>query len=203
MDGFNFPEVPDAVEALKKKVEDTVAHKYEVVEYSDFLKDMVGTTLDGIDEPEQLSSEDEDNVEMISDKVEDIQQKLHKKVLPLLSRHILQTKGENSTIRAFVAVSIAKVIRKLPVDLFSLHLQKLINLIVVKGLREKDLNTREKARKSLLKVIDEVSPRFLTLILQEMGNNLTRGFQLHVYLYTVHYVFNYMKEQMVSGQITT
>jgi U3 small nucleolar RNA-associated protein 20 len=140
---------------------------------------------------------------MISDKVEDIQSKLHKKVLPFLNRHILQTKGENTTIRAFVAVSIAKVIRKLPVDLFSLHLQKLVNLIVVKGLREKDLNTREKARKALIKVIGEVSPRFLTLILQEMGNNLNRGFQLHVYLYTVHYVFNYMKDQMVSGQVTT
>jgi len=77
----------------------------------------------------------------------------------------LQTKGENTTIRSFVAVSIAKVIRKLPVEQFSLYLQKLINLIVVKGLREKDLNTREKARKSLIKVIKEVSPRFLSLIL--------------------------------------
>jgi hypothetical protein len=66
-------------------------------------------------------------------------------------------------------------------------------------LREKDLNTREKARKALIKVIGEVSPRFLTLILQEMGNNLDRGFQLHVYLYTVHYVFNYMKDQMKAG----
>lgn len=47
---------------------------------------------------------------------------------------------------------------------------------MVKGLREKDLNTREKARKALIKVIGEVSPRFLTLILQEMGNNLNRGF---------------------------
>jgi hypothetical protein len=75
----------------------------------------------------------------------------------------------------------------------------LINTIVVKGLREKDLNTREKARKALIKVIGEVSPRFLTLILQEMGNNLDRGFQLHVYLYTVHYVFNYMKDQMKAG----
>ena len=61
------------------------------------------------------------------------------------------------------------------------------------------MNTREKARKALIKVIGEVSPRFLTLILQEMGNNLDRGFQLHVYLYTVHYVFNYMKDQMKAG----
>lgn len=72
LDGFNFPEVPDAVESLKKKVEDKVDHKYEVVEYSDFLKEMVGTTLDDFDEPNEFLSEDEDNAEMISDKVEDI-----------------------------------------------------------------------------------------------------------------------------------
>jgi len=47
---------------------------------------------------------------------------------------------------------------------------------VVKGLREKDLNSREKARKSLVKVVDEVSSRFLTLIFQEMQSNLDRGY---------------------------
>ena len=57
-----------------------------------------------------------------------------------------------------------------------MHLKKLVNLIVVKGLRTKDLNAREKARKALIKIIQEVSPRFLTLIIQEMGNNLDRGF---------------------------
>lgn len=93
-------------------------------------------------------------------------------------------------------MSIAKVIRHLPVEQFTLYLQKLVNLIVIKGLRVKDLNTREKARKALLKVIEEVSPRFMTMIMQELGNNLNRGFQLHVYLYTVHYIFNLMKEKM-------
>lgn len=74
-----------------------------------------------------------------------------------------------------------------------------MNLIVTKGLREKDLNTREKARKALVKVINEVSPRFLTLIFQEMQNNLNRGFQLHVYLYTVHYVLNHLTEEGSVG----
>lgn len=105
-----------------------------------------------------------------------IQKRLQKKVLPILQRHLTQQKKDTATIRSYVAVTIAKVIRKLPVDQFKLHLQKLINLIVVKGLREKDLFTREKARKSMMKVIDEVSPRFITLIVQEMGNNLNRGF---------------------------
>lgn len=74
---------------------------------------------------------------------------------------------------------------------------------MIKGLRQKELNTRDKARRALLKVIEEVSPRFMTLIIQEMGNNLTRGFQMHVYLYTVHYTFNMMKEKMKVGQVTT
>jgi len=59
-------------------------------------------------------------------------------------------------------------------------------LIVVQGLRSKDLSHREKARKALVKLVDEVSPRFLTVIFDEMKAQLTRGFQLHVYLFTVH-----------------
>ena len=64
-------------------------------------------------------------------------------------------------MRSFVAVAIAKIIRKLPIQFFKSQLQKLVNLIVVKGLRAGDLNVREKARKSLIKVMEEVSPRFL------------------------------------------
>lgn len=46
LDGFNFPEVPDAVQVLMKRSEEQVAVKKEdIVEYSSFLKDMVGNTL--------------------------------------------------------------------------------------------------------------------------------------------------------------
>lgn len=55
-------------------------------------------------------------------------------------------------------------------------MHKLVNLIVIKGLRTKDLNARDKARKALVKVIVEVTPKFLSMILKEMQNNLTRGF---------------------------
>ena len=61
-------------------------------------------------------------------------------------------------------------------------------MIVTQGLRSRELNAREKARKALVKVIEEVSPRFLTLIFTEMQDLLNRGYQLHVHLYTVHYI---------------
>jgi len=71
-------------------------------------------------------------------------------------------------IRSFVAVSIAKIIRRLPVQQFTLYLHKLINLIVIKGLRTKELNSRDKARKALVKVMVEVSPKFMSMALKEM-----------------------------------
>jgi len=66
---------------------------------------------------------------------------------------------------------------------------------VVKGLREKDINTREKGRKALVKVTQEVSPKFLFLIVREMQDNLTRGFQLHVYLYSVHHLLAHLQKE--------
>ena len=46
MDGFNFPDVPDAISLLQKSVEEKYNRKpNEIVEYSDFLKDFVGSSL--------------------------------------------------------------------------------------------------------------------------------------------------------------
>lgn len=79
LEGFNFPEVPDAVALLQKTAEETVAHKYEIVEYSDFLKEFVGKTLDEPDsehsdsDNENSEQEQPANVEMTSAKLEDIQ----------------------------------------------------------------------------------------------------------------------------------
>ena len=69
-------------------------------------------------------------------------------------------------IRSFVAVAIAKIIRKLPIQFFRSQLQKLVNQIVVRGLRSPDLNVREKGRKAMIKVLEEVSPRFLQIFFE-------------------------------------
>lgn len=89
----------------------------------------------------------------------------------------------------------------------------MINLIVNKGLRSSDLNIREKARRALIKVLAEVSPRFLQIVFNELSNNLNRGFHAHVNLYTVHYVLNHLtgknkageqfEEKLQPGQITS
>ena len=71
---------------------------------------------------------------------------------------------------------------------------------MVKGLRAGDLAVREKARKALIKVLGEVSPQFLQIVFNELNDNLTKGYQLHVHLYTIHYVLNHLTGSNIAGE---
>lgn len=117
--------------------------------------------------------------------------KLQKQILPILERHLAEEgqQRENSAeshFRSFVVVCYAKTIRKLKTSVFNTLLHKLINAVVVHGLRARELSYREKARKALARLIEEVSPRFLSAVFEEMRSQLTRGFQQHVYLFSLH-----------------
>ena len=72
LDGFNFADVPDAVLLLYKQAEEKVAHKFEVVDYSDFLKDLVGNTLDESESSVSEHESSDNDVEMVSSGVGDI-----------------------------------------------------------------------------------------------------------------------------------
>lgn len=102
---------------------------------------------------EQNDAEPEENSQ---ERVEQIQSKIEKQVLPIIERHLSEEgagkREDNSSdcrFRSFVVVCYAKAIRKLPVHSFRRHLQKLVNMIVVNGLRTRELSYREKARKAL------------------------------------------------------
>jgi hypothetical protein len=65
LDGFNFPDVPDAITLLQKTVEEKYNRRpNEIVEYSDFLKEFVGSSiLDGFESEEGSGSEQSDEEE--------------------------------------------------------------------------------------------------------------------------------------------
>jgi hypothetical protein len=73
-------------------------------------------------------------------------------------------------------VAITKVLRRLPVEKFHSGLTKLILQIVTVGLRSRDLASREKARKALVRLVNEISPEFLEVIFKEMKMHLLKGF---------------------------
>lgn len=108
--------------------------------------------------------------------VQTIQAKILKSVLPVLSRHLTEegtrskslddakrsVANDSKHFRSFAVVCYAKAIRQLEQPVFHRHLRKLVNMIVVQGLRSRELSYREKARKSLLKLAAELGPRYLS-----------------------------------------
>lgn len=83
-------------------------------------------------------------------------------------------KPDTPTIRSYVVVSIMKAIRKLPVGIFQNQFRKLVSTIVSKGLRQRDIACRDKGRKALLKLAEELSPRpqILLVIFSELKEQL-------------------------------
>ena len=139
-----------------------------------------------VEEAEKEEKEEKKEVSKFSDKkarsetltkkkISEMQLKLLRKILPTLESHMFDT-NDKLAVRSFVTVCYAKIIRKLPTRNFTQSLHKMVNLIVTQGLRSKNLSHREKARKALVRLIEEVSPMFLSLIFEEMKTQLTKGF---------------------------
>ena len=69
-------------------------------------------------------------------------------------------------VRSFVVLAVVKTLRHLPVPAFQYGLGKIMSTVVSKGLRSRDIGSREKSRKALLKVIEELKPKmFLPLLI--------------------------------------
>lgn len=128
-----------------------------------------------------------------------------KSVLPVLSRHLTEegtrskshslddaktAANDNKHFRSFAVVCYAKAIRQLEPSVFHRHLRKLVNMVVVQGLRSRELSYREKARKSLLKLASELGAKYLAQIFDEMRTQLIKGFQEHVYLFSMHWLLD-------------
>jgi len=127
------------------------------------------------EQPEAVKIQKPKQEILTNDKIVEIQLKLLRKVLPNLEQHMSDSKDKNA-IRSFVVVCYAKIIRKLPVKNFQQCLHKVVNQIVVKGLRSRELSHREKARKALVKLVKEVTPIFLPKIFEEMKTQLEKGY---------------------------
>ena len=46
-----------------------------------------------------------------------------------------------------------------------------------------------------MRVVGELSPKILSLVFEEMKGALTKGFQQHVYLYSVHHLLAALQEE--------
>lgn len=84
--------------------------------------------------------------------------------------------NEPKHFRSFAVLCYVKAIKHLDVSIFRRHLNKLIGMVVLQGLKTRELNYREKARKALLKLLVELGPNYIELVFDSMRNLLLKGF---------------------------
>lgn len=112
---------------------------------------------------------------------------LKKGILGPLKRN-MTGKDENTgeqVVKPEVAIAVVKLIRKFPIETFNSELIGTVHKIC-KCLKAKDLKLRDVARNTLCKLIRELGPFFLGMLVKEVAFHCNRGFEIHVRNFTVY-----------------
>lgn len=64
-------------------------------------------------------------------------------------------------------------------------------------------SVRRVARETLQKIMITLGPKYLSLLLEEMTPLLSRGYQVHVLVFTVHGVLNCLKDMYEPKDLDT
>lgn len=88
-------------------------------------------------------------------------------------------------LRVPIALAIVKLLQKLPGDALKQNLTGVLLKVCV-FLRSKIESTRRAARETMLEVLIVLGTGYLHKILTELCQLLTRGYQMHVLIFTVH-----------------
>nr|XP_029728237.1 small subunit processome component 20 homolog isoform X2 [Aedes albopictus] len=94
-----------------------------------------------------------------------------------------------------VAIAIVKLLQKLPSKFMDLNLPKLL-MKVINFLKSNLKQVRSIARETLKNMLLSVGPSLLRIILENLTAILSRGFQQHVMVVTVHTLLDAVKDQL-------
>lgn len=60
---------------------------------------------------------------------------------------------------------------------------------------------RESARKSIIEIVRLLGSDCLPIVLNDLRQNLTRGYQVHVMIYTVHCIIACLQDRLEPGDL--
>lgn len=103
-------------------------------------------------------------------------------------------------LRIPIALALVKLLKKLPVSVLESNLPGVLYK-VCHMLKSRSFTIRELTRKTLCSMAVELGPRYLPFMIREMRSILTRGYQIHVLIFTVHALLNVLSEILVPGDL--
>ncbi|KAK7480717.1 hypothetical protein BaRGS_00028085, partial [Batillaria attramentaria] len=107
---------------------------------------------------------------------------------------------DEEILRVPIAMAMIKLLQKLPSGALEHKLPGIL-LRVCNFLKSRAQDIRMTARDTLVKAVQSLGPRFLPFIIKEMRAVLTRGYQLHVLSFSVHYILRNMLTLLKPGDL--
>ncbi|CAI5441423.1 unnamed protein product [Caenorhabditis angaria] len=104
--------------------------------------------------------------------------------------------------RTPIAFAIVKLLQKLPDAVIGRHLHGVI-LKICNLMMTHSFDVRETARKTLLQIVKCLGSKYLASIITEISLTMTKGFQVHVAIYSIHTLIVAMKSVIKNGELDT
>ena len=120
------------------------------------------------------------------------------KLLPELYGHLKDPKTEG--VRVQVALAVLKLLLLMPKRTLEIELRGfLMRVVATLGSRNNAL--RQQGRETLAKVVLELGPTHFGSVVAEMKGSLTKGYQLHVLGYSLHYLLAKIVPTIETGEL--
>ncbi|KAJ3196016.1 U3 snoRNP protein [Irineochytrium annulatum] len=120
------------------------------------------------------------------------------KLIPTLFAYLTAENEENLNLRIPIAIAITKLLKRLPYGSLEAHLPKLLTSIA-QFLKSKAQDVRDSTRAALVKIALDVGPAYFLFIVRELKGALLRGYQLHVLVYSIHYLLTNVVKKYPFG----
>lgn len=117
-----------------------------------------------------------------------------------INKHEFADDEEIQTIP--IAVAIVKLLKHVQLDdrLFQINLNSIV-LRLCQFLQSKAYSIRETARKTLAQIMEILGPKYFSNIFYEMKLMLCKGYQRHVFIYTVYVLIQRIIPQLNAGDL--
>ncbi len=187
------------------------------------LPSNVNSTLDNEQEvenenisKENLEFDDDLKSELNTSTITKIYDSTFKSLLPLLHQCLHQKSQidfaydsmkkefpeDDDIQRAPIALAIIKLLKSMNTsdDILESNLPSVF-LRLCQFLQSRTQSIRESARNTFIKVMQCLGPHYFKYALSEMRATLSRGYQRHVFIYTVHAILSNLVSQLRSGDL--
>ncbi|XP_017786283.1 PREDICTED: small subunit processome component 20 homolog [Nicrophorus vespilloides] len=106
----------------------------------------------------------------------------------------LVEKEEEDLLRVPISLAVVKLLQRLPKKILDTNLPGVLMKLCT-FLKSKLESVRRTARETLQNIMKALGPKYLNVLLEVIIPLLTKGFQVHVLVFTIHAVLNTLKDQ--------